>query len=86
MAISTENPVYEEQPPRLPELRDYWLFFVLGTIPLAIIGYLVWRIKPEQWDELTSQPIDHRLLVLAHIQSSLSSLLELSRIALGHIE
>ena len=35
------------------------------VIPAAIIGYLVWRIEPEQWHQLTVQPKDYLLLLAA---------------------
>lgn len=34
-------------------------------IPAAIIAFLVWRIEPQQWDELRSQPKSYSLLGLA---------------------
>lgn len=35
------------------------------VIPAAIIAYLVWRIEPDQWNELSSQPKDYWLLAAA---------------------
>ncbi len=35
------------------------------TIPAAIIGYLVWRIEPEQWNQLSVQPKNYSLLLAA---------------------
>ncbi len=39
------------------------------AIPAAIIAYLVWRIEPEQWQVLASQPKNHLLLVAALLVS-----------------
>ena len=35
------------------------------AVPAAIIGYLLWRIEPQQWQELREQPKDYWLLVAA---------------------
>ncbi len=34
-------------------------------MPAAIIGYLLWRIEPQQWQELREQPKNYWLLVAA---------------------
>lgn len=35
------------------------------AFPAAIIGYLVWRIEPDQWHQLSVQPKDYSLLLAA---------------------
>jgi hypothetical protein len=34
-------------------------------IPAAIIGFLIWRIEPGQWQQLSEQPKDYWLLLAA---------------------
>lgn len=38
------------------------LSFLQFALPAAIIGYLVWRIEPDQWEQLREQPKDFGLL------------------------
>ena len=54
----------------LPSMRptfDYSLAVRIAkfAIPLAIIGYLLWRIEPAQWHELGAQEKNYGLLVAA---------------------
>ncbi|TWU55324.1 lysylphosphatidylglycerol synthase transmembrane domain-containing protein [Rubripirellula reticaptiva] len=35
------------------------------AFPIAIVSFLVWRIEPEQWEQLTSQPKNYGLLAAA---------------------
>jgi uncharacterized membrane protein YbhN (UPF0104 family) len=53
----------------LPLMRSFSKSTLVTTIkfafPAAIIGYLVWRIEPEQWNQLSVQPKDYSLLLAA---------------------
>ncbi len=50
-------------------MHPTWKSAFFGTakfaIPAVIIAYLVWRIEPDQWQQLTSQPKNYFLLLLA---------------------
>ena len=48
-----------------PSAKTAIVTFAKFAFPAAIIGYLVWRIEPEQWDVLSSQPKDYALLAAA---------------------
>ena len=49
------------------------------AIPSAIIGYLVWRIEPTQWEQLTAQPKDYALLMTALVIALLAMSLSFAR-------
>ncbi len=49
------------------------------AIPAAIIGYLVWRIEPEQWRLLSEQPKDYALLVAALVVALLAVAISFAR-------
>ena len=57
-----------------PSGKKYLLSIVKFALPAAIIGYLVWRIEPDQWQQLSEQPKSYGLLALA---------LALSMVAMG---
>ena len=48
-------------------------------IPAAIIAFLVWRIEPQQWDDLRSQPKNYSLLGLALVVALAAMSLSFSR-------
>ncbi|TWT50627.1 hypothetical protein Pla22_33700 [Rubripirellula amarantea] len=49
------------------------------ALPAAIIGYLVWRIEPEQWHQLSAQPKQYGLLVAALVVSIFAMMLSFAR-------
>lgn len=48
-----------------PSFKTAVVTFAKFAFPAIIIGYLVWRIEPAQWDQLSSQPKDYPLLAAA---------------------
>ena len=49
------------------------------ALPAAIIGFLVWRIEPEQWHDLSAQPKNYGLLVAALLVSIAAMALSFAR-------
>jgi hypothetical protein len=49
------------------------------AIPAAIIGYLVWRIEPEHWHQLSVQPKNYPLLVAALVVALLAMAISFAR-------
>ncbi len=52
-------------PPMGAPTKSTIVTVVKFAIPAAIIGYLVWRIEPEQWQQLSVQPKNYALLMAA---------------------
>ncbi len=59
--------------------KTHFLTIVKFTLPAAIIGFLVWRIEPDQWELLTSQPKNYWLLTTAFIVALASMCLSFAR-------
>ena len=57
----------------------YVLTAVKFALPAAIIGYLVWRIEPEQWQQLGEQPKDYWLLLAALMAGLIAMSLSFAR-------
>ena len=70
-------------PAILPQMRAATKSTLLSitkfAIPAVIIGYLVMRIEPEQWDQLSSQPKHYGLLVAALLVSLLAMSISFAR-------
>ncbi|QDT03665.1 hypothetical protein K227x_20490 [Rubripirellula lacrimiformis] len=49
------------------------------AFPAAIIGFLIWRIEPEQWEQLSSQPKNYGLLAAALVVSLAAMMLSFVR-------
>lgn len=45
--------------------RRHLLTFVKFAVPVAIISFLLWKITPEQWEQLREQPKNYGLMVAA---------------------
>ena len=46
-----------------PQWKNRLVAALKFSIPAAIIGFLLWRIEPQQWDGLSQQPKNYALLV-----------------------
>ena len=64
---------------RPPSGRKYLLALAKFALPAAIIGYLVWRIEPLQWQQLAEQPKNHWLLAAALVVSLMAMSLSFAR-------
>lgn len=53
------------QPMNRSRLKPILLALIKFALPLTVITWLLWRIEPEQWDTLRSQPKDYWLLAAA---------------------
>ncbi len=62
-----------------PTWKTALLTIAKFAIPAAIIAYLIWRIEPSQWDELSSQPKNYFLLLLALLVSLAAMSLSFAR-------
>lgn len=64
-------------------MNNPWLRLTISllkiAVPLAIIGWLLWRIDLEQWQTLSSQPKDYGLLVSAIGIASLAVVISMLR-------
>ena len=53
----------------LPRMKPTWKTLLLATakfiVPVLIIGYLLWRIEPKVWAQLSARPKDYWLLAFA---------------------
>ncbi|TWU47269.1 hypothetical protein Poly51_50680 [Rubripirellula tenax] len=45
--------------------KKYFVNLVKFAFPIALVSFLVWRIEPEQWEQLTTQPKNYWLLAAA---------------------
>ncbi len=48
-----------------PRLKAVTVRMLKFAVPLAIIGWLLWRVEPEQWELLREQPRNYPLLAAA---------------------
>lgn len=62
-----------------PSIKAAIVTFAKFAFPATIIGYLVWRIEPEQWDQLSSQPKDYPLLAAALVVALFAMSLSFAR-------
>ena len=64
-------------------MQSHWKNISLAvakfTIPIVIIGYLVWRIEPEQWHQLSEQPKNYGLLIAALVAGLVAMSLSFAR-------
>lgn len=58
-----DDPLLPPAKPAFGRAKQVFLALLKFAIPAGIIGYLLWNIKPEQWEQLTTQPKNYPLLV-----------------------
>ncbi len=60
-----------------PRLKSNLLRVLKFILPVIIIGWLLWRVEPQQWELLRDQPRNYPLLGAAHSGSADSGVRQL---------